>query len=185
MKVFAVTVFLALIATTYAGYISSGWSGGGGGSGWSGGGGGGWKSGGGGGGWSGGGGGGKIIKVITVSGGGGGWPSGGGGGWPSGGGGGWSGGGGGWPSGGGGGWKVGGGGWSGGGGGGWPSGGGGDVANVIPRFGRSDVDSRQGCKCHIVISNLMEAILKALKSDEDLGRSLKPDTGHIRTSRPD
>ncbi|CAK9809888.1 hypothetical protein ANTQUA_LOCUS6213 [Anthophora quadrimaculata] len=115
MKVFAITILLALIATTYAGYISSGWSGGGGG--WNGGGGG-WS--GGGGGWNGGGGGGgggKIIKVITVSGGGGGgWPSGGGGGgggWKSG----WSGGGGGggWPSGGGGGWK---GGWSGGGGGG-------------------------------------------------------------------
>ncbi|XP_026669130.1 loricrin-like [Ceratina calcarata] len=77
MKVFAITILLAFVASAYAGYISSGWSGGGGG--WSGGGGG-WS--GGGGGWAGGGGGGggKIIKVITVSGGGGGWPSGGGGG---------------------------------------------------------------------------------------------------------
>ncbi|XP_043257995.1 keratin-3, type I cytoskeletal 51 kDa-like [Colletes gigas] len=130
MKVFAITVFLALVATTYAGYISSGWNGGGGGGGgWKSGGGGGWS--GGGGGWSsGGGGGGKIIKVITVSGGGGG------GGWPSGGGGGWSGGGGGggWPSGGGGGWKSGGGGgWSGGGGG-WSSGGGGGVISKMNNF---------------------------------------------------
>ncbi|XP_029043354.1 uncharacterized protein LOC114876263 [Osmia bicornis bicornis] len=40
MKVFAITLLLAFVATAYAGYISSGWSGGGGG--WSGGGGGGW-----------------------------------------------------------------------------------------------------------------------------------------------
>ncbi|KAK0177845.1 hypothetical protein PV328_001854 [Microctonus aethiopoides] len=66
MKVLCIVLVFAFASTAYAGFIKSGWSGGGGG----------WNYGGGGGGWNSGwgsGGGGKIVKVITLSGGG--WPS--------------------------------------------------------------------------------------------------------------